>query len=433
VVAKIKSKNKPNIFYIHSKKCRYMAKIYYCMVLAALLALAAGEGYALELNVTLTNEVGTRLPGSAVDILVGNTVLYTKNTSIIDDRAVAQFTIAPGTYFIRLRRGGYPDHIYLQTLENDTEMKFIMLMRRSTYTIYGQVEGETSLAGRSIKLIDETGAVAKSSTIKGSGYYLIDSLWPTKKYYLWVDGPIQPIFSENFSYDAPGAYYIPIKSKPIEKEIEEFPQLAAPASAKIGERIAVSLMVGSRPMAGQEIKVITPDGEFSITTDSQGLAYIQAAESGDYVFEWGGLKQKVNVPSQEQAPKIEETKKEESMQGNESQENAQVPKGNNAGYPSASSEAEGNTAIFGIAAFAAAAALILAAIILIGLKIRKERSGGQAKIIEEEKANDIVQEPQIQQAHTDFESQMQDESKMQKKKKGQHRQKHHKHAKKKSR
>ncbi|MCL6089329.1 MAG: hypothetical protein M1530_04185, partial [Candidatus Marsarchaeota archaeon] len=75
------------------------------------------------------------------------------------------------------------------------------------------------------------------------------------------------------------------------------PQMAAPAQVQRGERIAISLMIGSRPMAGQTILTTTPSGQLNIATDENGLAYVQAAEWGAYRFEWGGLSQTVMVPA----------------------------------------------------------------------------------------------------------------------------------------
>ena len=88
------------------------------LVLVLGLALLIGTASALMFNATVENNVGTRLVNTHVQVLVGNTTLYEKaaiwcpkidpanGCPSVVDRAVAQFTLAPGIYFIRLQRGG---------------------------------------------------------------------------------------------------------------------------------------------------------------------------------------------------------------------------------------------------------------------------------------------------------------------------------------
>ncbi|MCL6089203.1 MAG: hypothetical protein M1530_03520 [Candidatus Marsarchaeota archaeon] len=183
----------------------------YGLLLLAL-ALMATSLLALELNVSVTNNARTRMPGTRVEVLVGSTVLYNQTTKWcpkvdiaagcpeIQDRAMAQFNLAPGTYFLRVRRSAYPDYIYIQTLEEDTDLTVIIMQAKSTYTVYGQAgDGTGDWSGQTIKLMDENDAVVKSVAIKGNGYYLIDSLWPGKKYYLRVDRGGQRLLSAPFS------------------------------------------------------------------------------------------------------------------------------------------------------------------------------------------------------------------------------------------
>ncbi|VVB56783.1 Carboxypeptidase regulatory-like domain protein [uncultured archaeon] len=283
----------------------------YGFALLALLLLAAPL-LALQFNVTVTNEIGTRLPGTKVQILTGDTVLY-ENSTIwcpkadvdkgcpvrISDRAQAGFELAPDTYFLRLQRSGYPDHVYLQTLDQDTALTVIMFIRKSTYTMYGRVSNAShQLDGMQIKLMDaDTDTVVRTSAIKANGDYLIDSLWPGRKYYLRVDDGEQRLLSEPFSYNDVGAYYLELAGAqaPL-RNVSLQPLLSGPDRADLHSRISVTLMSGERPMEGQTVTVRTPNGELNLTTDADGIARVQAAEGGQYTFKWSSLRLNVTVP-----------------------------------------------------------------------------------------------------------------------------------------
>ena len=277
----------------------------------ALLALLIAPLAALQLNVVVTNEIGTRLPGTHVQILVANTTLYeqtakwcpsidlSKNCSAVDDRAVASFTLAPGTYFLRLQRSGYPDHVYLQTLNDDTTLPLIMFIKKSTYTVFGRVAvNPESFVGESIKLVDDkSDSILRSTTIKDNGYFILESLWPDTWYHARVDRGTERLISKSFSHSEIGAYYVEVNaaSEPLQN-ITTRPTFSAPMQADLHSKIRVRLLSQDRPMAGQPMTVTTPNGPLNLTTDTDGYVYVWAAEGGDYVFNWQSMTQTVSVP-----------------------------------------------------------------------------------------------------------------------------------------
>ena len=345
----------------------------YGLLLLAL-ALMATSLLALEFNVSVTNNARTRMPGTRVEVLVGSTVLYNQTTKWcpkvdiaagcpeIQDRAMAQFNLAPGTYFLRVRRSSYPDQVYLKTLDEDTGFMATIIQHKSTYLVYGQVgSGSGDWSGQTIKLMDENDAVVRSVGIKGSGYYIIDSLWPGKRYYLRIDRGAERLLSAPFSYQEVGAYYVsPGTAQQPLSNATTTPQLAAPAQAQRGERIAISLMMGIRPMAGQSILASTPDGLLNISTDENGLAYLQAAEWGAYRFEWNGLSQTVMVPEPAQAPEQPAAAPAESNVS-PSAGPSEAP-----GSAAPSSNAAAGIAISGAVIFLAAALAVIAALWVFG-------------------------------------------------------------------
>jgi len=281
------------------------------VMLAVLLAPLA----ALQFNVTVTNEIGTRLPGTKVQILVANTTLYEQTTiwcpkidaekgcPLINDKAMVNFELSPETYFLRLQRSGYPDHVYLQTISENTNIEMIMFIKKSTYTIFGRVPSDIAdYEGETIKLVDDaSGAIIRSSAIKDNNYFILESLWPDKVYHLRIDRGTERLLSNPFSHAEVGAYYVEINSasEPL-RNITILPSLNGPIQADLHSKISPRLMAGERPMAGQVILVTTPTGSLNLTTDSNGYVSIWAAEGGDYVFNWQTITYAVNVPKEEE-------------------------------------------------------------------------------------------------------------------------------------
>ena len=277
----------------------------------ALLALLIAPLSAVQLDVTVTNQVGTRLPGTHVQILVANTTLYeqttiwcpkidaARNCTTINDKALAQFTLSPDTYFLRLQRSGYPDQVYLQTINADTSLNLILSDSKSTYTVFGRVAVDpTSYIGETIKRVDDSSdSIVSTSTIKDNGYFILESIYPDKSYHLRVDRGTERLLSKSFSYSDIGAYYVEVNSvtEPLQN-ITTLPSFSGPLKADLHSLIHLQLTSGDRPMAGQSVVVTTPNGPFNLTTDANGSVMIWAAEGGDYVFDWQTLKQTVSVP-----------------------------------------------------------------------------------------------------------------------------------------
>ena len=273
------------------------------LVLVLGLALLIGTASALQLNVTVTNKgcpsTSGRLIGTKVQVMVGNTTLYENITKIVDDRAMAQFTLAPGTYFLRLIRASYPDHVYLQTIKQDTELCRNMIMQKSTYTLFGRVTADPDYwAGREISLIDQKQDTVKSrATIMPDGYFLIDAVWPATDYYLRLDDGTQRIVSPVFQAPDTGAGYMEINGALAQANNTVLaPKLTASSKVALYSILSAQLKAGERPMVGQRVIVSTPRGTLNLSTDDNGQVYVQAAEGGDYTFTWETQVMTMSVP-----------------------------------------------------------------------------------------------------------------------------------------
>ncbi len=281
------------------------------LVLVLGLALLIGLPSAFVFNATIVNEIGTRLVNTHVQIMVGNTVLYenaskwcpkidpTTGCFVIQDRALSQFELARGIYFVRLQRGGYPDHVYILNITRDLEVQYVMFIKKSTYTLFGRVTENTDYwVGRKISLMDAQGTVVRSVNILPDGDFLVDSVWPNTNYYLRLDDGVQKITSPVFQAPDTGAGYMEVNGTLANaNDTLVTPKLSAYSSAALYSILAVQLKAGDRPMAGQQVTVITPRGTLNLSTDDSGKAYVQAAEGGDYTFMWETQTVKMSVPS----------------------------------------------------------------------------------------------------------------------------------------
>ncbi len=262
------------------------------------LALLMTLSYAVQFNATVTNDVGTRLPGTKVQILVGNTTLSEKTTALLDDKAKAVFDLTPGVYFVRLLRMDYPDHVFMLNITKDTEFAFIMNNKKSTYSLFGRIAVDTQdWVGKKINLIDDKNTVVRSSTIQAGGIFLIDSVWPDTEYHLRLDSGDSRYNTPTFSYVETGAHYMEIGTETIPIQIiNNTPLLSQVGQPALYSILSVQLKAGDRPMAGQNVSVSTPRGKYGLVSDDKGMVYVQAAAGGDYVFTWETQEVKMSVP-----------------------------------------------------------------------------------------------------------------------------------------
>ncbi len=280
------------------------------LVLVLGLALLVGLPSAYQFNATVVNEIGTRLVNTHVQIMVGNTVLYENATTwcpeidvakgcyVAYDRAMSSFDLAPGIYFVRLQRGGYPDHAYILNITRDLEVQYVMFIKKSTYTLFGRVTGNPEhWTGTRISMMDAQDTVVRSANILPAGDFLIDTVWPDTNYYLRLDDGTQRINSPVFQAPDTGAGYMEVNGTlALSNNTILAPKLAASSGAALYSVLSVQLKSGDRPMTGQQIAAKTPRGTLNLSTDENGKVYVQAAEGGEYTFTWETQVVKMSVP-----------------------------------------------------------------------------------------------------------------------------------------
>ncbi len=254
------------------------------------LLLLSSLTFAFQFNVTVVDKDGMRLPHTQVSVLTGNTVLYQKATAennSLDNYGRADFDLAAGTYFIRLNRSFYPEHIVMYTLTGDANLQLVMLINRQSYILYGQVidDPPSRWEGANLSLLDSNGHVVRTTTVMADGYYIIYYLDTTMTYQLRLDAGSR-LLSAPFSFNQPNAYYVPLDLR-TNALVNASPSLSAPPTAPLYSPITAVLRAGTSPMPNQSMTVVTPAGTLTLVTDANGQVRVNSAAPGDYVFSWG--------------------------------------------------------------------------------------------------------------------------------------------------
>ncbi|MDE1798332.1 MAG: hypothetical protein KGH63_02920, partial [Candidatus Micrarchaeota archaeon] len=223
------------------------------------------------------------LPGTQVQVLLGNTVLY---TAIADNAsATAYFNVSAGTYFVKLTRGYYPDHLLMVTVSGDTPLRAILLINRQSYILYGQVIDNPPgrWEGANLSLLDSNGLVQRTTLVGPDGYYIMPYLDTTQTYRLRLNAGAR-LLSPPFSYSQPNTFYMPLDVRNSTALVNASPSLSVPASAPLYYPITATVKAGPMALPNETVSVLTPGGLLVLTTGADGTVHVNAAQAGDYVF-----------------------------------------------------------------------------------------------------------------------------------------------------
>jgi hypothetical protein len=267
----------------------------------SLLALAACQNaYMFTVQVTISQ--GTAAFGTNVTIIQNGVVLYQAQAEQQGPVriATANFSLSPGSYFVILSRANYPQKVILLEMNSDTQRQYTLSTDVSYSTAYGQITGPSDFSQANVSIYSYSAPNVRAAVAQpdANGYYLASYLPEGNYRFLFTDPGYQ-----NESVDV----YLPVSASiPVDvwmnKTIAVLPSppaLSAPSQVQQYGLIEVTLMQGAEPMAGQAIAVQTPSGPMQATTDSDGIARINAALPGTYAFSYNDLSAQTTVPSPE--------------------------------------------------------------------------------------------------------------------------------------
>jgi hypothetical protein len=247
--------------------------------------------FSIQLNVSVKDYTGTKLLNSNVSIYLGDTLIESKQTTLWkkwgeDEKALASFDLDSGIYFLKVSRSYYSEPIYLIELNSPKEIEVILLKNTSFYTLYGYLQNSSEFEGSNLYAIDEKGSKASSSKIYKNGYFLLNYLQPNKNYRLAILEPKQK-FSNYFSYQEPGNYFLSISlSDPYQFEEQKI-EIYGPSKVNAFEKITIFIKKGEKPLANQKVSVILPSNQtLELETDEYGSCSINAPIAGIYIFQY---------------------------------------------------------------------------------------------------------------------------------------------------
>jgi hypothetical protein len=138
--------------------------------------------------------------------------------------------------------------------------------------------------------------------------------------------------------------------------------LSSPVQVRQYTLIEITLTKGGEPLSNQAVSVSTPSGAISATTDSQGIARVNAAEGGIYSFSYGNQSASTTVAAADIAASNESNPP--------ASQNETQPAGNPNSVPQ---QPQANGLLAGFAALLAIFTLVvLAAVAIVAAKFIRE-------------------------------------------------------------
>jgi len=271
--------------------------------------------------VEVVDKDNTKLYGTNVEIYRGEELVafgtaekYHKLGE--SDRAQVEFELDEGVYFIKMKRGSYPDNVVLVNISGKQDevvvRKLVMDLRSTSYNIYGQVVDEDmgKWVGQKIYAIDVNDVKKQEARIFEGGYFAMPTLYPSFTYRLKLGEGDEKQLSSPFSYEGAGVYYLKMDLRDEGVLVTQKASLFVPKTAELYSRISVYIKGGEKSHAGEEISAITPGGELALITDENGMVQVQAAQDGEYIFAWNGQEEKTIVGKPYVAPEKPEQTQE---------------------------------------------------------------------------------------------------------------------------
>ena len=209
-----------------------------------------------------------------------------------------------GSYFAVLKSTIYPTQATLISVAGDTSITLTKRPQISYATAYGEIFGPADFSNASVAAY-QNNVLQKLGKTDSNGYYILTYL-PEGQYDLVFDVPgfgnatvhaYLPL-ADFTEVDANIARAAPIAPAPAASE----PSLSSPPQVQQSSIITVTLTKGGSPLAGETIIAVTPAGKTELSTDSQGTARINAAQSGIYMFTYGKLSSSTVVPPPSATP-----------------------------------------------------------------------------------------------------------------------------------
>ncbi|MEM4348382.1 MAG: carboxypeptidase-like regulatory domain-containing protein [Candidatus Anstonellaceae archaeon] len=266
----------------------------------------------LSLVSSYTLQIKVLVPPDTIAVGTNISILH-EGVEIASSKAgkdgTATFEVLPGSYFVILKRGGYPTHVHLVQIDMNRNITYIMREQIAYAGIWGRIEGPKDFSNSSITLYSDSKVIARLNHKKDNipnkdGYFLISFL-PEGQYRIAFEAEgfipkeeIQQLYLSDFAQ----LNVVLEQAKP-----QEPPKIALIVTSenKTHSLIALQLLNGSKPLEGEKIQAETPSGQIFLTTSSNGTAYLNAAEAGKYIFSYQNLSYELIIENEATEPMSE--------------------------------------------------------------------------------------------------------------------------------
>ena len=262
-------------------------------LIALLLLLPFVQASMLTVQVVVDQD--TPSIGATVSLITGGVALSTQRA---DQSGSVTFNVSDGTYFIDVNKSViYPEYVVLKEVSGGSSMRIVRRQLINYANVYGQAAGPSNFANSSVAAY-QNGQIVQRSALNKDGFYMLSFL-PEGTYELRFDSP--GFETNSVQVFLPTAQFTPVsvtlqaQAPPVEPQTT----LSSPAQAPQFSVIEASLAKGGAPLSGKGISVTTPSGTIIATTDSQGIARVNAAVGGTYSFSYGNLSSSTSVASSE--------------------------------------------------------------------------------------------------------------------------------------
>ncbi|MCX8163180.1 MAG: hypothetical protein N3D10_01355 [Candidatus Micrarchaeota archaeon] len=301
-----------------------MKKLFFLLVFFTL-------AFCYQLNISVFDPTGVKLVGTNISVYKGKELINFSQTSLYQklgekSLALASFDLEKGTYFIVIERGYYQPKVYLVELNSDQYLEAILIKESQSYTLYGSLKNYSNFEGKTLRLIDKNGKEAAKTKIYDQGYFLFSTLYPQTQYRIVLEDNEKKKFSQYFSYPTAGAYYLELDLQDEQQFQKKEIFFSSKKEVFVGEKISIVLKFGEQPLTNKTIIAILPTNQtINLTTDTYGIALLNAAQEGQYTFIYENYttttlaKKVIQTPLTEENKTTQQEQKEKSNQPEQNQ------------------------------------------------------------------------------------------------------------------
>lgn len=327
--------------------------------------------FASNVTIRVLDNWNTPLYGTPVELLQKSVVAARADAS---REGYASMEVQDGEYVARVSRAGYPVFVSVLKVQGKTDVTLTAIQGRSYSVLYGTVQAEGGIPEGMKLYAMRNGAAQSSARVYGGGAYVLQFLedgeyelvaggeYEGSKFPFSVSGSETKLMDVNLKKEgARNASGAGAKEKGI-------PFVSVLGKGALYAPIKVKVGAGSEGAVGAQVEVLTPDGKVSLLTDGDGVAVINAAREGKYVFTYMGAQATVEIAGEKK-----ESAASDAYAQQLAQEQAALEEAAAAQRAAQQKQADANAAIlFGVGVLA-----LVAVVILVGAYFFMKREKAQ--------------------------------------------------------